>query len=141
MLAGPTTAIKVATTRLAARRMPLGGSRPPDGPLGGSRPPSTFGGDYPDGGSPGGDEGCSGSPGDSFPGCGCLAAAAPTAKSSAAAVPIFSAAAIPQAFPAATTSSGARVRLGVDLSEWPPFPAPYAMLPGSCTTYLDHEGP
>ena len=101
--------------------MPLGGSRLPDGPLGGSRPPSTFGGDYLGGGSPGGDEGCNGSPGDGFPSCGCLTAAAPTAKSSAAAVPIFSAAAIPQAFPAATTSSGARVRLGVDLSEWPPF--------------------
>ena len=141
MLAGPTTAIKVATTRQEARRMPLGGSRLPDGPLGGSRPPSTFGSDYLGGGSPGRDEGCNGSPGDGFPSCGCLTAAAPTAKSSAAAVPTFLVATILQAFPAAATSSGTRVRIGVDVSEWPPFPAPYAMLPGSFTAYLDHEGP
>ena len=80
MLAGPVTAIKVATTRWAARRLPLGSSRLPNGPLGGSRPPGTFGGDYLGGGSPGGDEGCNGSPGDGFPSCGCQTAAAPNSE-------------------------------------------------------------
>ena len=64
-----------------------------------------------------------------FPAAAVLTAAAPTAGSFAAAVPAPSAAAVPQAFPAVATSSKARVRLGVDLSEGPLAPHPVRCCP------------
>ena len=141
MLAGPEAAIKMTTTRRAARRMTLGSGRLPNDPLRGDRPPGAFDGDCLGGGIPGGDDGCNGSPGDGPPAASAGWMQPRPAKSPVEAIPVSSAATIPWAFSAATTSSGARVRLGVDLSEWPPFPCAYAMMPGSCTTYLDHEGP
>ena len=116
MLAGPEAAIKMTTTRRAARRMTLGSSRLPNGPLRGGRLPGTFDGDYLGGGIPGEGDGRDVTPGD-----GPQAASAGLAKFPEEAIPVPSAATIPWAFSAATTSSGARVRLGVDLSEWPPF--------------------
>ena len=63
-------------------------------------------------------------------------------KSPGDAVPIPPAATIPRASSAATTPSGARVRLGVDLSEWPPpFSRACSMVPGPYMAYLDHGRP
>ena len=126
----------MAPTLRTARHEALGSVRLPKGPLRDGGRPSTFDGDYLDRGIPGESDGRDVAHGD-----GPQAASAGLAKSPEDAVPVPSAATVPWAFSAATTSSGARVRLGVDLSEWPPFSCAYAMLPGSCTTYLDHEGP
>ena len=69
------------------------------------------------------------SPSVAFSAAAILTAAASAADSFAAAVPAPSAAAVSQAFPAVTTSSKARVRLGVDLSEGPLAPHPMRCCP------------
>ena len=116
MLARPEAAIRMAPTLRTARQETLGSVRLPKGPLRDGRRPSTFDGDYLDRGIPGESDGRDVAHGD-----GPQAASAGLAKSPEDAVPVPSAATVPWAFSAATTSSGARVRLGVDLSEWPPF--------------------
>ena len=141
MLAGPEAAIKMTTTRRAARRMPLGSSRLPNGPLRGSRPPGAFGGDCLGKGIPGGDDGCSGSPGDGPPGCDCRTAAASTSEVLRSGHPDF----LSSSNSAGLLSSDHIERSPGTLRCGPirvaPFSCTYAMLPGSCTTCLDHEGP
>ena len=137
MLARPEAATGVAPTLRAARREALGSVLPPKGPHRDSARPSTFDGEYPDRGAPGESDGRNVAHGD-----GPQAASARTGE-------------VPRGCrPGSLSSDDSEGLLRGDHAERSPstlrcgpirvaspFSRAYAMVPGPCMAYLDHERP